>query len=120
MLVSNASHRRLVSRTFTHAEMSKASRSFAGGTLPAKFAPVTGGMPIPAQLRNIAQAFVNLQQARHEADYNLAKSFTRDEAKNLIEKTVQAFVNWRSVRKTDYARLYLSGLLLWERWEKIR
>jgi hypothetical protein len=71
MLVSNASHRQLLSRTFTHAEMQRASRSFAGGALPAKFDFVTGGMPVPAQLRNVAQALLNLQQSRHDADYNL-------------------------------------------------
>ena len=120
MLVSNASHRRLLARTFTHAEMQKASRSFAGGALPAKFAPVTGGMPIPAQLRNVAQAFVNLQQSRHEADYNMAKTFTRDEASDLIDQADQAFSDWQSVRKSDYANLYLSCLLLWEKYEKIK
>jgi uncharacterized protein (UPF0332 family) len=120
MLVSDASHRLLVSRTFTHAEMQKASRSFAGGTLPAKFASVTSGVPVPAQLRNVAQAFADLQQLRHDADYNLAKTFTRDEARRLIEKTEQAFADWQSVRKSDHANLYLSCLLLWERFERIR
>jgi uncharacterized protein (UPF0332 family) len=119
-LVTNASHRRLVSRTFTHAEMLKTSRSFAGGTLPDKFDSVTGGMPVPAQLRNVAQAFANLQQLRHEADYNLATSFTRDQAKDLVDQAAQAFSDWQSVRKSDYANLYLSCLLLWERFERIK
>jgi uncharacterized protein (UPF0332 family) len=120
MLVSNASHRRLVSRTFTHTEMHRASRSFAGGTLPAKFASVTSGMPVPTRLRNVAQAFMDLQQERHEADYNLARSFTRDQASDLIDQAAQAFSEWQSIRKSDHANLYLSCLLLWERYEKIK
>jgi hypothetical protein len=98
----------------------KASRSFAGGTLPPRFDPVTGGMSVPAPLKDVAQAFVDLQQARHEADYNLAKKFTRSETRDLIEKATQAFADWQSIRTSDYARLYLSCLLLWERWEKLR
>src|SRR5262245_9077661 len=120
MLVSNASHRQLVSRTFTHAEMFRASRSFAGGTLAAKFASGTGGMPVPAQLRNVAQAFMDLQQLRHEADYNLATTFTRDQARDLVDQAAQAFSDWQSVRKSDYANLYLSCLLLWERFERVK
>jgi hypothetical protein len=120
MLVSNASLRLLVARTFTHSEMKNASRSFAGGTLPRRFDSVTGGTGVPNPLRTVAMTFVALQEARHEADYNLQKRFTRGEARRLVDRTAQAFRDWQSIRKDDYARLYLACLLLWERWEKLR
>jgi uncharacterized protein (UPF0332 family) len=120
MLVPNAALRLIVSRAFAHTEMNKAPKSFAGGTLPNKFGPVTGGAPIPNALIDVARAFVDLQQARHEADYNLAKSFAKNEAKALIDQVAQAFHDWQAVRGSDHAQLYLACLLLWERLDKVR
>jgi len=100
--------------------MKKASQAFAGGTLPPKFGAVTGVAPIPNALRDVAMVFVDLQQARHEADYNLAKRFTRRQAKTLIDRAAQAFQDWQAVRGSDHARLYLACLLLWDRWEKVK
>lgn len=52
------------------------------------------------------KAFVNLQQARHEADYNLLASFTRQGVLDHIKTVEEAF------------ELFLSSLLLWDRWGK--
>jgi len=120
ILVTGDSMRQLMSRAFIHAEMNKTSKSFAGGTLPQRFNIVTGGVVVPNRLRDVAQAFVDLQQARHEADYNLARSFTRAEAQAFVDHVEQAFDDWRDVRNDDFARLYLVCLLLWERWEKVK
>lgn len=119
-LVTTDALRKLMSRSFVHSEMNKASKSFAGGTLPQKFNTVVGGKAIPPNLRDVAQAFVDLQQARHEADYNLAKSFSRAEAQALVDQANQAFTDWQAVRSDDLARLYLVCLLLWDRWEKVK
>lgn len=54
--------------------------------MPKRFNGLTGGENVPVPLQNVVQAFVDLQQARHEADYNLAKSFTRSEAQALIDQ----------------------------------
>ncbi len=55
--------------------MNKVSKSFAKGNLPKKFDPIKAATVVPSDLKDVAQAFVDLQQARHEADYNLGKSF---------------------------------------------
>ena len=65
-LLRGPAMQKLVARVFTHTEMSKASRSFSGGTLPQKFVGIIGSQPLPLALRNVANAFVELQQARHE------------------------------------------------------
>ncbi len=120
MLVSNPSLRSLVSRTFIHAEMNKTSRSFAGGNLPRKFDAVTEGKAVPNALRNVANVFSELQQARHLADYDLAKKFSRGEAQVFVDQASRAFQDWQTIRKDDQAQLYLACLLLWDRWDKIR
>ncbi len=65
-----------------------------------------------------AQAFVTLQQARHEADYDIAKAFTRSDALTLIDRAEEAFSRWQSVRKEDCARLFLASFLAWDRLDK--
>lgn len=116
----NAELRHLVGRAFVHGEMNKASKSFSGGSLPRKYDAVSKGRAVPAQLRDVAQAFVDLQQARHDADYNLAMSLTRSEARDLVDRTEQAFQDWHSVREHELARLYLMCLLLHDRWDKVK
>lgn len=108
----------IINRAFTHREMNTVSKAFAGGHVPKKLDSVTGRIPVPPQLSGVAQAFADLQQARHEADYNLAKSFTRSEALALISQADQAFRDWATVRKTDWARVYLACFMLWDKWEK--
>ena len=49
----------------------------------------------------MANSFVDLQQARHEADYNLRKKFSRGEAKVMIGQAEQAAADWREIRKDD-------------------
>jgi uncharacterized protein (UPF0332 family) len=110
----------LVNRTYNHGEMNNVSKSFAKGAMPKKFDSVKATIAVPNELKDVAQAFVDLQQARHEADYNLAKNFSRSEALALISQVEKAFKDWDKVRKTDCSRLYLGCFLLWEKWEKSR
>jgi hypothetical protein len=97
--------------------MKNASRAFATAP-PAGLATLTGGLPLPPRLQTLATAFVELQQARHEADYNVAARFTRVEAEDLIGLARQAFNDWQSIRTNEAAQLYLSALLLWRRWDR--
>ncbi len=120
MVVTNPTLRVLVSRTFVHGEMYKASRSFLGGNLPQKFDDLTAKAALSNPLRNVARVFVVLQDARHNADYNLGKNYTRVEAETLVDQASQAFRDWRAIRGDDQAQLYLVCLLLWERFDKIR
>src|SRR5689334_17096903 len=74
MLISGGSLdslRTLVARAFVHTTMNEACRAFAATQLPPAVAAVVSG-PVPGDLREVAQAFVDLQEARYEADYDLA------------------------------------------------
>lgn len=120
MLVSGASLdslRTLVARAFAHTTMNEACRSFAATHLPAAVAAVAAG-PVPGDLREVAQAFVDLQEARHEADYDLALRFSRSEAQALVDQTERAFAAWQRVRRTATARVFLASLLLWRDWRR--
>jgi len=106
--------RNTLRRAFGHSEMKSVSRGFAGGTLPAGLASVVPN-PIPPALQSVAETFVELQQARHEADYDLARSFSRSEVTDLIERCETAFQDWDAIRSSDAARTYLVLLLTGER-----
>jgi predicted lipid-binding transport protein (Tim44 family) len=71
----------------------------------------------PGDLKTVANAFVSLQQARHEADYDVSRTFRRQEVLAHVQSARQAFEAWGRVRKTDDARLYLACFLLWKRWD---
>jgi uncharacterized protein (UPF0332 family) len=113
----------LVGRAFGHADMLRVARSFesGAGALPA-FLTATFTGSIPAEIQQVAEAFADLQQARHEADYDLLKSFTRADAQKIVSQAEQAFATWNTVKCDAAAKpaleLFLASLLLWERWKK--
>ena len=57
----------LLSRKFEHKRMKDASMHFVGDRLPEGIR-TTAAYQTPADLKLVAQAFINLQQQRHEAD----------------------------------------------------
>lgn len=94
-------------RAFTHESIKNASVVFAGGgTLP-----LLGNVQVPADLRAVAQAVVDLQQARHDADYDRSMTFKKTEVLDFVEEAEEARRVWRQVRRHDMARLYLLTLL---------
>ena len=112
----------LIRRAFTHTEMRKAARSLAsGGSLPTHVANAFAGT-LPVELRRIATAFIDLQDARVEGDYNQLIRFDRDEVSAWIEQVRTAFADWQALvsRPADKpaVELFLTGLLLWDRWGK--
>ena len=107
-----------INRTHNHAEMKKASSMIANDKLPKAVQPSGGGYTTPLDLKSVANAFVRLQQARHEADYDLSRTFRKQEALAFVKLARQAFEAWERVRRTDDARVYLACFHLWKRWDE--
>jgi hypothetical protein len=76
-----------------------------------KLRSALGTASVPPEIVRVAQAFVALQQARHDADYDLGSSFTRQEALDLIDLCEQAHAEWRVMRKTAAADVLCAALL---------
>lgn len=68
-------------------------------------------LTLQAELISVATAFVELQQARHEADYDTGRRFTRQECIDLVKQAEQAFADWQKVRQTLQADTFLVALL---------
>lgn len=109
-----------VNRVYGHLEINTISKSFAKGEWPKAFDSVKGTFPLPQELKDVARAFVDLQQARHNADYDLTKTFTRNDTAAIVGVAKKAFDDWTKVKNNDLARIYLASFLLWEKWSKTR
>ncbi len=74
-----------INRTHNHGEMKKASSMIASGKLPKSLQPPSSSYMTPPDLKFVANAFVRLQQVRHEADYDLTRMFRREETLAIVQ-----------------------------------
>ena len=110
--------RNLLSRAFSHRSMVDTCKRFHAGTLPQSIIQTVGNIQIDSDLRAVAATFVRLQEARHDADYNLAESFQRREVMLLLQELDRAFAAWKRVRTSESARLFLMVLPLWKELQR--
>ena len=117
-LVSGADRQQLrdcLARAFDHGVMKRVALQFAGQNLSPRLSPGLNGLALQDELVRVAAAFVDLQQHRHDADYNMGRQFTRIEALNIVGAAERAFVDWRTVRNSAQADTFLVGLLTFEK-----
>ena len=98
-------------RAFVHGDMKRVAQQFSGGGVSPKLSPGMSGQAVQPELAGIATTFVDLQQARHEADYDTTRRFTRQDAIDLVDRAEQAFRDWNTVRTSVQADVFLAGLL---------
>jgi hypothetical protein len=112
---SNPSHYPRLVRTFEHQRMKNASANMlkllAADTRAID--PVQG--PIREKLGLVAQAVVDLQQARHMADYDIEAPLDSSDALLRVEQAIGAFYTWKEIKDADIAQDYLYSLLFKDR-----
>ena len=107
-----------VARAFDHKRMKDASTAILKeiGNLPG---PAIAGTDTEQasrfRLSTVAQAFVDLQQARHKADYDIGEPFRPVDAAVDVAQARLAFVAWAEVRDEPLAQRYLYTLLFKDR-----
>ena len=106
-----AALRHCLARAFGHAPMRKVAQQFSENSLSPKLDPGLDGQPLQPELVRVASAFLDLQEARHEADYDTAHRFTRREVLDLVDRAERAFADWSRVRRSIQADTFLTGLL---------
>lgn len=110
----------LLLRTYGHGEMYDVSSAFSRGEWPRVYDSVKSEFSIPDALKQVAQTFADLQQARHTADYDLTVRYSRSDTFDLVERAEKAFRDWQAIRNDDLARIYLGCFLLWKQWDRTR
>ena len=106
-------------RVLSHSDMKSVCRQFSTGNI-ANLTAETARLVVrhvEAEISAVAKAFVDLQEARHRADYDLASPFARLEAVSLIEKAKKALADWHRIRSKPNATLFLAALLLQKHWK---
>lgn len=112
---NQAAFRHVLGRAFAHGVMKEACKSFGGGSLKKGVAKgLPAGFVVPIAIRDLATTFVNLQDRRHAADYDLTERFERSDVLVLIghvEGRIQAFNNLAS---STEKRFFLACLWAWK------
>ncbi len=98
--------------------MSEAAKQFAGNPAsnPAYGYLIT--VPIDPRLTSVADSFVELQEQRHKADYDVTDRFDRARAQNAVARARSLIADWNAVRNSDNARVFLSALLFGNTWKR--
>jgi uncharacterized protein (UPF0332 family) len=106
---SNEISRPGLARMFDHGVMKKVSKKVTD----AGKMPYVGVDPVIAdKLRTFAGLFVQLQEQRHEADYNIKDEWTLTQSLNEMLAANRAFLIWREIRAERISQDYLISLLI--------
>lgn len=105
----NVPLRSALGRAYDHGVMKTASNRI----LNTRDFPFTGENPaVVADLRFVAQAFSQLQEDRHFADYNLTKDLDAVEALTQVKSAEKILTIWPAIRGEQIAQAYLVSLLV--------
>ena len=101
---SNPNHYARLVRTFEHQRMKTASVNMLR-----LLASETGNfdaalLAIREKLGLVAQGVVDLQQARHKADYDIEELLDAEDALLRVEQALNAFHTWKEIRHEDISQ----------------
>jgi hypothetical protein len=108
-----------VQRWFDHSEMKRVCGRFLSTKLDKPLLELIGESA-SVEMRNVAQSFMTLQEARHSTDYDLGYKLSSDEAQHLILLALVAMDSWDRIANTHEANIFILSLLMWKNWEKER
>jgi uncharacterized protein (UPF0332 family) len=101
------SQRNRFARMFDHGRMKTCSSKVSSRPLPTDPAEVV----IATDLKLVADSFVTLQQARHTADYDNSKVWSRTQVYETIVQAEDAMTAWMVIREKAIAQDYLFDLM---------
>lgn len=96
-------------RAFDHGPMKTASLQFRGTTWSDWLGT---SRQVPPAVRQVANAFVDLQEERHTADYDNHEQWSLTEVQTTLNTAARAFQDWFSIRTDPMAGNYLLAMLL--------
>jgi hypothetical protein len=105
-----------VGRTFDHSTMKKACKAFANGVggLPPSL-QVCMQPPLSTDILDFCKNFVQLQEARHRADYDLSSRMSRSEAVKAVGEAGRSLTACRNSARQQNALAFYLSLLLYDR-----
>jgi hypothetical protein len=100
-------HRYYLSRALEHGRMKSVAQDFAESRGASR---VVG--PVPPELQRIGRLFVQLQELRHLADYDVSTNVTRFQAVEAVRMATELTELWKGIRRTPAADLFLVAMLV--------
>jgi hypothetical protein len=110
--------RQFAARAFVHGKMRLVCEEFSKTTpkseLLKPFWPSLG-VSGNKDIRIIVKGFIDLQEQRHAADYDLSRPFTRHEANTAADQAREAMDAWDRLKagSEEIALLFALPLMLW-------
>jgi len=102
----------VLGRCFDHGPMKTASLRVSQIDIALQHNPQADATnKVSMHLRTVANAFIQAQQRRNDADYNMAKEWTGVEVAKQIASVYEAFKTWNMIRDEAVAQAYLVSLL---------
>jgi hypothetical protein len=118
-----------IQRAFTHRDMRTVCKGFVEADLVVRGGRPSNQIPAPTRallplltlplepaLVTVLQAFVELQEARHQADYDPTMTWNRLGAASHVATARNAFASWQTIRRTPNAVVFATALLLQKQW----
>lgn len=99
-------------RHFEHGRMKEICKDLQASK-PQKFGRFFTGA-IPSELAQVAKTFVDLQQKRHDADYDTATPLQKLAARDLVAQCGRAFRDWKAIELDPSVPTFLLLLLIGE------
>jgi uncharacterized protein (UPF0332 family) len=110
-LITVDSLRPRVARAFDHKTMKTVCQDYIKLAAGPAGQLVLAGQVVPQGVQDIASAFVALQQARHQADYDTGAIITQAQADTDVMRAELAFLDWTAIQLDPAAATFLAELL---------
>lgn len=112
----HAEHHSRLARSFDHKRMRDASAALLKEIGDRRELDTTNSdQAVRFRLSIVAEAFVQLQQSRGRADYDIGEPFEPEEAAADVKRARLAFQSWAEVKDEPLAQQYLYSLLFRDR-----
>lgn len=108
-----------IQRWFDHAEMKRVCGMFSTSAAPKQITAILDA-PVSSDLQSVAQAFIKLQEARHDADYDLETVWTKLTAQEFVQVAKDASAAWSRIRRSHEANVFALALLSVKLFDKER
>ena len=105
-----------VARSYEHGAMKAVCEEWGGANLTtgkgiSRITLTKIALPIEVELQTIATTFKDLQEARHEADYDVTASLNKLDVLGKIQRVETAFQDLETVKRNRNTAIFLAALL---------
>ena len=111
-IVTDAALRARIGRSFDHGPMKRVCEEYSTANFVNGLWTVKSGAVIAPQLKDVGSAFVSLQEARIDADYNTVQLLGYAQAESHVTTAENAFQNWVACQADASCGVFLTELFL--------